>query len=219
MDVSAQAWYSPSQWNGVQDECLYHNSFIHLFEIARQHSHCIYWKRWPDWLGCAQCLQKCAIPLLHSALGSSLISWWLCEGSQCLPQAPGWQTLIMQLVPNLRGCLPACVCTATLFPMVVLACIHENTLPPQPAHAQCVTVSVRRRLCVRSVEYTVCVWSLDLQFAQTEMISLPFLTANAFSFNCKLCREWQRAERMHLCDFIKTCSWTELADTCPLSCA
>ena len=148
----------------------------------------MYLKCCSDWLGCAKCLQKCVIPLLHSTLGSSLISWWLCEGSQRLHQASGWQPLIVLLVPNLTDCLPACVCTATPLLQLVLASIHKNTL------RACVWLRVSADVCVCVCVCAQCgiyvcgLQSLEMQFAQREIISLPVLTAKVFSFNCKLNR-------------------------------
>lgn len=149
-------------------------------------SHCIHLKCRSHLLGCAQCLQKCVILLRHSTLGSSLISWWLCEGSQCFPQAPGWQSLTVLLAPNLRDCLPACVCSATLLSKLVLACIYKNTATTHT----CMSLLLQIFVCACTVNYIYAcpLQSLDLQFAQSEMISLRFLTAKVFSFKCKLYR-------------------------------
>lgn len=141
--------------------------------------HILYLKCWSDWLCCAQCLQKChPSAALQSGLWSYFLVWRLPVPSS------GPRLAVSHSAPNLRDCLPACVC-ATIFHELVLACVHKNTLPSQPAHArECDCECLQMFVCVcAQCRMNVCgLQSLDLQFAQHEIISLPFLTANVFFF-------------------------------------
>lgn len=67
--------------------------------------HILYLKCWSDWLCCAQCLQKChPSAALQSGLWSYFLVWRLPVPSS------GPRLAVSHSAPNLRDCLPACVC-------------------------------------------------------------------------------------------------------------